>query len=49
MGSTNRSMMEGTMSETALSSQKEYEVLIHAISHEHTRDNFDRHVLVLEK
>jgi hypothetical protein len=42
-------MMEGTMSGTALSSQKEYEVLIHAISHEHTRDNFDRHVLVLEK
>jgi hypothetical protein len=43
------SMMDGTMNSAGVAAQKQYDVLIHAISHEHTKDNFDRHVLVLEK
>ena len=26
-----------------------YENLLHALSHEHTKNNFDRHALILEK
>ena len=28
---------------------KYYENLLHALSHEHTQNNFDRHALVIEK
>ena len=45
----NSILMNSTASLKAQQSAKEYEILIHAISHEHTKSNIDRHVLVLEK